>query len=111
MQWLDEEGKPAVQSDTPLPGGSAQWLPGQVEFQTFFTSAPSEPGEYRLVTAVYDADDLDLPRLRMATAGTCWNWNKSPSSDRLHEQRSTPRRPLFAGAHPICYTQRICDRM
>ncbi len=66
LQWLDEEGKPALQSDTPLPGGSAQWLPGQVEFQTFFTSAPSEPGKYRLVTAVYDADAQDLPRLRMS---------------------------------------------
>ena len=64
IQWLDQEGKPAVQSDIPLPGGSAQWLPGQVELQSFFTAAPTEPGEYRLVTAVYDANQPGLPRLR-----------------------------------------------
>ncbi|MFN2200701.1 MAG: glycosyltransferase family 39 protein [Caldilineaceae bacterium] len=64
LQWLDEEGRPAAQADTPLPGGSSRWLPGQVEFQTFLTTAPAEPGNYQLVTAVYNANETDLPRLR-----------------------------------------------
>lgn len=64
LQWLDEQGRPAAQTDLPLPGGSSNWLPGQVELQTFFTVAPNGPGVYRLVTAVYDANQPDLPRLR-----------------------------------------------
>ncbi len=66
LQWLDEEGRPAQQTDLALPGGSSNWLPGQVELQTFFASAPQQPGVYRLVTAVYDANQPDLPRLRTA---------------------------------------------
>lgn len=63
LQWLDADGKPAVQADIPLPGGSAQWLPGQVELQSFFATAPTEPGDYRLVTAVYNGNEQNLPRL------------------------------------------------
>ena len=63
LQWLDEQGRPAAQTDLALPGGSSNWLPGQVELQTFFAAAPQQPGAYRLVTAVYDANLPDLPRL------------------------------------------------
>jgi hypothetical protein len=63
VQWLGEDAKPAAQADLPLPGGSSNWLPEQVELQTVITSAPSRPGFYRLVVAVYDANKPDLPRL------------------------------------------------
>ena len=64
LQWLGADAKPVAQADLLLPGGSSNWLPGQVELQTFIASSPLEPGEYRLVVAVYDANQLDLPRLR-----------------------------------------------
>ena len=63
VQWLDAEGKLAAQADLPLPGGSSNWLPNQVELQTIFITVPELPGDYRLVAAVYDANDADFPRL------------------------------------------------
>lgn len=63
LQWLDAEGKIAAQADLPLPGGSTTWAPGQVELQTFIATTPTAPGDYRLVAAVYDANQTELPRL------------------------------------------------
>jgi hypothetical protein len=63
IQWLDSDGKLAAQADLPLPGGSSNWLPGQVELQTIFVTSPEMPGDYRLVAAVYDAEAADFPRL------------------------------------------------
>jgi hypothetical protein len=63
VQWLDADGKLAAQADLPLPGGSSNWLPNQVELQTIFVTAPELPGDYRLVAAVYDANLADFPRL------------------------------------------------
>lgn len=63
VQWLDSEGKLAAQADLPLPGGSSNWLPDQVELQTIFITAPEIPGDYRLVAAVYNANAADFPRL------------------------------------------------
>jgi hypothetical protein len=50
----------------PLPGGSSNWLRGQVERQPFFITAPETPGDYRLAAAVYDANSADFPRLLTA---------------------------------------------
>lgn len=66
LQWLGADAKPAAQADLLLPGGSANWVPGQVELQTVITNAPSQPGNYRLVVAVYDANQPDFPRLLTA---------------------------------------------
>lgn len=66
VQWLGADAKPAVQADLLLPGGSANWLAGQVELQTVITAAPSRPGDYRLVIAVYDANQPNFPRLLTA---------------------------------------------
>ncbi len=66
VQWLGEDARPAVQADLLLPGGSANWVAGQVELQTVITAAPSQPGNYRLVIAVYDANQPDFPRLLTA---------------------------------------------
>lgn len=66
IQWLDAEGKLAAQADLPLPGGSSNWLPGQVELQTVFVNSPASPGDYRLAAAVYDANSADFPRLLTA---------------------------------------------
>jgi hypothetical protein len=66
VQWLDAEGKLAAQADLPLPGGSSNWLRGQVELQTIFITAPEIPGDYQLVAAVYDANAADFPRLLTA---------------------------------------------
>jgi hypothetical protein len=63
IQWIGADSRPAAQLDLPLPGGSSNWLPSQVELQTFFATAPTTPGTYRLVVAVYDAGHPDLPRL------------------------------------------------
>jgi mannosyltransferase len=63
VQWLDSDGKLAAQADLPLPGGSSNWLPDQVELQTIFITVPELPGDYRLVAAVYDANAADFPRL------------------------------------------------
>ena len=64
VQWLGADARPVAQADLALPGGSSNWLPGQIELQTFIASSPKEPGDYRLVVAVYDANQVDLPRLR-----------------------------------------------
>jgi len=37
-----------------------------VELQTVFTAAPSQPGDYRLILAVYNANEPELPRLLTA---------------------------------------------
>jgi 4-amino-4-deoxy-L-arabinose transferase-like glycosyltransferase len=66
VQWLGEDSKPVAQVDLPLPGGSSNWLPEQVELQTAITAAPSTPGDYRLVLAVYDANQPNLPRVLTA---------------------------------------------
>ena len=63
LQWLGEDAKPAAQVDLQLPGGSSNWLAGQVELQTMIVTAPSVPGTYQLVTAVYNGNELDLPRI------------------------------------------------
>ncbi len=63
VQWLDKKSKPAAQADLPLPGGSSNWLPDQVELQTVIIKAPPHPGDYRLVVAVYNAGAPGLPRL------------------------------------------------
>ena len=63
VQLLGPDSKPMAQADQSLPGGSANWLPHQVELQTLVFTAPSKPGTYRLVTAVYNANAPDLPRL------------------------------------------------
>jgi 4-amino-4-deoxy-L-arabinose transferase-like glycosyltransferase len=63
VQWLDSEGKLAAQADLPLPGGSSNWLPNQVELQTIFVTVPDLTGDYRLAAAVYDANTTDFPRL------------------------------------------------
>ena len=63
IQWLGADGRPAAQADLLLPGGSGNWLAGQVELQTAFLTAPAQPGDYRLVVAVYNAAEAGLPRL------------------------------------------------
>lgn len=66
VQLLDADGKLAAQADLSLPGGSSNWLRGQVERQPFFITAPQLPGDYRLAAAVYDANSADFPRLLTA---------------------------------------------
>jgi hypothetical protein len=66
VQWLGEDSRPAAQVDLALPGGSSNWLPDQVELQTVIVEAPAVSGAYRLVTAVYDANQTNLPRLLTA---------------------------------------------
>ncbi|HXF62538.1 MAG TPA: hypothetical protein VNK95_13035, partial [Caldilineaceae bacterium] len=66
VQWLGQDARPVVQADLQLPGGSSNWLPDQVELQTVFTAAPSQPGDYRLILAVYNANEPELPRLLTA---------------------------------------------
>jgi mannosyltransferase len=66
VQWLDATGALTAQADQPLPRGSSNWLPGQVELQTIFIPAPETPGDYRLAAALYDANAPDFPRLLTA---------------------------------------------
>ena len=63
VQWLGADGRPAAQADLLLPGGSSNWIDGQVELQTVIMNAPAEPGAYRLIVAAYDAAEPGLPRL------------------------------------------------
>ena len=63
VQWLGADGRPAAQSDLPLPGRSSSWQPQQVELQTVVARVPDEPGDYRMIIAVYDAGDSGQPRL------------------------------------------------
>jgi 4-amino-4-deoxy-L-arabinose transferase-like glycosyltransferase len=65
VQWLDGEGRPAGQADENLPRGSSTWLPNEVLSQIIKLAAPEQPGEYRLIVAVYDANRNGLPRLRL----------------------------------------------
>jgi hypothetical protein len=65
VQFLDETGRPIRQIDEPLPGGSSTWLAGEVVIQSLVLTAP-EPGDYRLIVAVYNADEAGFPRLRLA---------------------------------------------
>jgi hypothetical protein len=69
IQWIGPDERPAAQLDLPLPGGSSNWLPSQVELQSFFATAPTTPGIYRLVVAVYDAGHPDLTRLPTVEGG------------------------------------------
>lgn len=58
VQILDESGKPVVQSDLALPRGSSNWLPDQVETQTFVLDASQGSNQFddpRVIVAVYDA--------------------------------------------------------
>ncbi|MEX1018154.1 MAG: glycosyltransferase family 39 protein [Litorilinea sp.] len=63
VQWLGADNRPATQADLSLPGGSSNWLSGQVELQSVFVDVPTTPGTYRLVAAVYNPNAPDLPRL------------------------------------------------
>ena len=65
VQWLDGEGRPARQVDEVLPRGSSTWLLNEVVSQIIKLAAPAQPGEYRLIVAVYDASRNGLPRLRL----------------------------------------------
>ena len=65
VQWLDGDGRPAGQQDEKLPRGSSTWLPNEVISQIIKLAAPEQPGEYRLIVAVYDANRNGLPRLRL----------------------------------------------
>ncbi|MBI3957554.1 MAG: hypothetical protein HY328_02005 [Chloroflexi bacterium] len=65
VQWLDGDGRPAGQWDERLPRGSSAWLPTEVISQIIKLAAPEQPGEYRLIVAVYDANRSGLPRLRL----------------------------------------------
>ena len=65
VQWLDGDGRPAGQADENLPRGSSTWLPNEVVSQIIRLAAPEQPGEYRLIVAVYDANRSGLPRLRL----------------------------------------------
>lgn len=53
LQWLGPDGRPVVQVDQSLPGGSASWLPGQVELQSLALNAPTTPGHYPVILALY----------------------------------------------------------
>ncbi|MCL4836186.1 MAG: hypothetical protein KJZ86_27350, partial [Caldilineaceae bacterium] len=64
-QWLDAEGQPAGQVDLPLPRGSSTWLSNEVVSQIIKLAAPTQPGDYRLIVALYDANRSGLPRLRL----------------------------------------------
>ncbi len=63
LQLLGGDGRPIAQRDQPLPGGSTNWLPGQVEVQTLTLSIPPEPGDYRLIVALYHTAQDGFPRL------------------------------------------------
>jgi mannosyltransferase len=66
LQWLTPDGRLVAQADLSLPGGSSNWLPQQIELQSIFLAAPTTPGDYRLAAAVYNAGDLNFPRLPTA---------------------------------------------
>ncbi len=66
VQWLDVTGRPLTQIDAPLPGGSANWLAGEVMTQTVTLPTPDQPGTYTLIAALYNANDAAFPRLRLA---------------------------------------------
>ncbi len=63
VQFLNDAGQPVAQADAPLPGGSRSWLAGEVVTQTLELVGPSEPGTYRVIAAVYEADAPGQPRL------------------------------------------------
>ena len=63
VQFLDAAGRPASQADLPLPDGASSWLAGQVQMQEFTITAPPEPGDYRVIVALYDASRAGFPRL------------------------------------------------
>jgi hypothetical protein len=66
VQLLDETGRPIRQIDEPLPGGSSLWLAGEVVTQSLTLTVPDLAGTYRLIVAVYNADEAGFPRLRLA---------------------------------------------
>lgn len=63
VQWLNHEGAPASQVDSRLANGSSNWLERQVVEQTLSVSAPKQPGQYRLIVALYDHNQPEFPRL------------------------------------------------
>jgi len=63
LQLWGADGWPVAQTDQPLPGGSATWLPGQVEVQSLTLPIPAEAGDYRLILALYHATPDGFPRL------------------------------------------------
>ena len=67
LQLWGADGRPVAQVDQPLPGGSATWLPGQVEVQALTLPIPPEPGDYRLILALYHPTPDGFPRLLTAT--------------------------------------------
>lgn len=63
VQLLSAEGPPVAQVDEPLPRGASSWLVGQVEPQSLLLRAPTTPGRYRLILALYHPEQAGLPRL------------------------------------------------
>ncbi|MFZ1755273.1 MAG: glycosyltransferase family 39 protein [Caldilineaceae bacterium] len=65
VQWLDADGRAVGQADEALPHRSSSWLPNEVVSQIIKLAAPAQPGEYRLIVALYDANRNGLPRLHL----------------------------------------------
>jgi hypothetical protein len=66
VQLLDGTGHPIRQIDEPLPSRASTWLGGEVVTQSLALTVPDQPGTYRLIVAVYDANESGFPRLRLA---------------------------------------------
>lgn len=65
VQVLDELGVSQSQTDSELPDGSSNWMPGQVEVQPISLPVPDFAPTYRIIVALYDAEREGLPRLRL----------------------------------------------
>ena len=63
IQWIDESGIPVRQLDEALTSGSSTWVMGEIVGQTLLSLAPTEPGTYQLILALYHANERDFPRL------------------------------------------------
>ncbi|MCB9148698.1 MAG: glycosyltransferase family 39 protein [Caldilineaceae bacterium] len=66
VQFINSAGQPQSQVDLPLPNGSQNWAPDQVVEQALVLDAPTTPGTYRLITALYNANVSGQPRLQTA---------------------------------------------
>ncbi|MEZ4657650.1 MAG: hypothetical protein R2911_08765 [Caldilineaceae bacterium] len=64
VQFLNAAGQPQSQVDLPLPNGSQNWVAGEISEQMLRLNAPSAPGAYRLIAALYDANAPGQPRLQ-----------------------------------------------